>query len=70
MKKCSQELIKSLVTVVNSSLSEGLFPNQLKVVIIIVIYKKGSRKKSGNYSPIVILPEFNKIFEKIFLLLL
>lgn len=40
LKQCSQGLIEPLVTVVNASFSEGVFPELCKVAKIIPIYKK------------------------------
>lgn len=44
LKQYSQELTKPLSTVVNSSFSEGLFPDQLKLAKIIPIYNRGQKE--------------------------
>lgn len=54
-----------LAYVVNYSISNGVFPDQLKIAKVIPVYKKGSTSEVGNYRPISILPVFSKIFESI-----
>ena len=50
---------------INESFITGIFPNRLKVALIIPIYKSGSKLEVTNYRPISILPFFSKIIEKI-----
>lgn len=66
----SNELIKKIPKIVplltklfNKSLKEGIFPDSLKIAIVIPIYKKGDKKIVGNYRPISLLPTIAKIFE-------
>lgn len=54
-----------LVDIFNMCLAEAVFPKQMQVAKISVIYKKGDRNELGNYRPISILPIFSKAFEKI-----
>ena len=42
-----------------------IHPDNLKIVEIIPIFKKGSRLKASNYRPISLLYNINKIFEKV-----
>ena len=50
----------------NSSLiSEGVFPDLLKIAKIIPIFKSDDKQKISNYRPISILSPFSNIFEKI-----
>jgi len=49
----------------NRCISEGIFPDSLKVAVVVPIYKKGDLNKATNYRPIFLLSQFNKIFEKL-----
>ena len=54
-----------LAHVINCSLSQGVFPDKLKVAKVIPVYKKGSVTNVGNYRPISVLPVFSKIVESV-----
>ena len=49
----------------NHCLSEGVYPDSLKVAEVIPIFKKGDHDKTSNCRPISLLCQFNKIFEKL-----
>ena len=49
----------------NIYMSQGRYPNVLKVANIVPIYKSGSRKCIENYRPIAVLKNLNKLFEKL-----
>ena len=49
----------------NISLSQGIFPDQLKIAKVIPIYKADYLKLFSNYRPISILPIFSKALEKL-----
>lgn len=66
VKKIAAPLIKPLTDIVNVSFSEGIFPSELKCAKIAPIFKQGSREVVSNYRPISLLPQFSKIFEKLF----
>ena len=42
-----------------------MYPDSLKATKLIPIFKKGEPVKIANYSPISLLSQFNKIFEKL-----
>ena len=48
----------------NMSVSQGQYPSKLKHAKVIPIYK-GEDKSPGNYRPISLLSNFNRIFEKV-----
>ena len=49
----------------NNSLSEGIFPECIKTVKIIHIFKSGDSNSTANYRPISKLPFLSKMFEKL-----
>jgi hypothetical protein len=55
-----------LTHIVNLSLSQGIFPKELKIASIIPIFKAGIAGNVANYRPISLLTSISKIFERIF----
>ena len=53
-----------LTTVINKSITEGVFPNLLKTATVCPIYKKGNKTLCANYRPISLLSNIGKIFER------
>ena len=49
----------------NVCLSEGTYPDLLKIVKVVPIFKQGELNKMTNYCPISLFSQFNKIFEKL-----
>ena len=58
-------LIHPLTYVTNLSLSQGIFPDELKVAKIIPLYKANDPMLFNNYRPISLLPLFSKVLERI-----
>lgn len=58
-------LAPSLVSIFNSCLFNGEFPECLKETIIIPIHKDGDKKLCNNYRPISLLSILGKVFEKL-----
>jgi Reverse transcriptase (RNA-dependent DNA polymerase) len=54
-----------IASLINYSLSSGVFPNSLKIAKVCPVFKSGSTKDFSNYRPISLLPSFSKIFEKV-----
>ena len=52
--------IKPLVFLINQSLIEGVFPDELKFATVIPLYKAGSSMDLSNYRPISVLNGFQK----------
>ena len=49
----------------NRSIETGIFPSKLKQAKITPIYKTGDELECGNYRPISLLSNINRIFEKL-----
>ena len=58
-------VIVPLTEIINSSMSYGIVPTQLKEAKVVPIFKKGDKDNLINYRPISILPYFAKYFEKV-----
>lgn len=54
-----------LLSLLNSCLEEGTFPDFMKIGTITPLLKKGNGKLLANYRPITVLPTVAKIFERI-----
>ncbi|XP_049772005.1 uncharacterized protein LOC126153118 [Schistocerca cancellata] len=67
IKITSRQILSPLLDTCNSSLSCGVFPQQLKMAKVIHLYKKGYHQCMGNYRPVSLLAGFSKIIEKVFL---
>lgn len=63
LKKIEPVIAKQLCAVINKSLREGVFPNELKYAKVVPILKKGDPNDSSNYRPVSILPTMSKVFE-------
>ena len=65
MKKCIDEYITPLTYLINYSIRQGIFPEELKIAKIILIFKSGNEQCANNYRPISVLPFFSKLYEKV-----
>ena len=59
-----QNFLHVLASVVDASLMQGIFPQQLKVAKVVPIHKNGSKTDVSNYRPISLLSTFSKLYEK------
>ena len=66
LKLIKDIISKPLEIIFNSSLSNGIVPDKLKIAKIIPVHKKGSTLKLNNYRPISLLSVFNKLLDKMF----
>ena len=64
LKEFTDELTEPLVTILNKSLKEAIFPDILKLASVCPIYKKSDRTNCANYRPISLLSNLSKILEK------
>jgi len=63
--KLSKYLLAPLLSnVINASICDGVFPNNLKIAKAVPIFKSGDSETPANYRPISVLIYFSKIFEK------
>ena len=61
VKKVSNYISTPLAHLVNLSLDNGVFPDELKISRICPIFKSGDRNSMDNYRPISCLPIWSKI---------
>ena len=59
------EISKPLEIIFNESLNSGIFPEKMKMVEVIPLYKSKSKFEPGNYRPISLLLTMSKILEKL-----
>ena len=64
-KTCFPQFLEPLVHVLNLSIQQGFFPNEMKIAKIIPIYKSNDPTNIGNYRPISVLPLISKLLERI-----
>ena len=65
VKKCFGVSYKPLPHIFNLSIQTGIFPDKLKIVIVIPTFRAGENWTLGSYRPTSILPCFSKILERI-----
>ena len=65
LKLVAPAIAKSLATVYNASLENGVVPGDRKAANVSPIFKSGDKTSVHNYSPISILPVVAKVFEKL-----
>ena len=58
-------IVEPLRYIFSNSLVEGIFPDEMKIARITLIYKGGDKEDVVNYRPISVLPCFSKILERI-----
>ena len=63
--QCFGPLLKPLMHIFNLSLEKGIFPDDLKIARVTLIFKAGDESEMRNYRPISVLPCFSKILERI-----
>ena len=66
LKECISVIVKPVCHIANSSLEMGIFPERMKIVKVIPIFKSGKKDSLTNNRPVSLLPQFSKILEKLF----
>lgn len=67
LKQMAEPLAKPLKHLFEKSLQEGKLPKEWKSAVITPIFKKGSKKKAGNYRPVSLTSQTCKVLERIIL---
>jgi len=65
IKEVQHSILDPLLRIINLSFSSGVFPDRLKIVKVVPIYKKEDRSLMSNYRPISFLNVFSKLIEKL-----
>ena len=65
LRLCLSSITSPLVYILNLSLSEGVFPEELKIANVIPLYKADDHMCFNNYRPVSPLCILSKVFEKI-----
>ena len=64
-KLLENDIYSQLNDIFNLSVTTGVFPTNLKTSKVIPVHKKESKFDFSNYRPISVLPNLDKIFEKL-----
>nr|CAI5830316.1 unnamed protein product [Callosobruchus analis] len=65
IKESKYDIAEVIASLVNLSVTGGVFPSSLKNALVVPIHKKGERDCIDNYRPISILSILSKIIEKL-----
>ena len=65
IRKCFVVLCQHFIYLLQLSLDNGVFPDDLKIAKVTPIYKAGDSSDISNYRPISVLPCFSKILERL-----
>ena len=65
VKTTSHLFIEPITHILNLSLIQGVFPDELKIAKIVPIYKSENNQIINNYRPVSVLPIFSKLFERV-----
>ena len=64
LKLCANYYVQPLTYIINKSIENGIFPNELKLARVVPIFKSGDPSSICNYRLISVLSFFSKIFER------
>ena len=64
LKYCGDIITPCIASIINNSISSGIFPDKLKEARVLPIFKSGIKEEAENYRPISILPTISKIYER------
>ena len=58
------QIFRPITYIINLSIKQRTFPDNLKIAKVIPVFKQGSRSLFDNYRPISVLPVLSRVFEK------
>ena len=64
LKMSATVISQPLATILNLSITNGIYPDDLKKAKVTPIFKKGEKQDINNYRPISVLPVITGIFER------
>ena len=67
LKILSPTISETLSNIFNESFALRVFPDHIKLAMIIPIFKGGSKLDVSNYRPVLVLPTISKVLEKLML---
>ena len=70
LKLCATSISKPMHILFSNKVINECFSSEWKKANIIPVHEKGDKQITKNYGPVLILPIFSKVFEKISLTLL
>ena len=65
VKSTYEVYLDVLVHMINLTLTQGIFPNELKKAKVLPLYKSGDNMLIKNYRPVSVLSVFSKLFEHV-----
>ena len=65
LKKLAEQIVKPMTIIINKSISEGVFPEKMKLADVVPLHKSKSRDNTSNYRPISLLMTLSKLLEKV-----
>ena len=66
LKTIARNICVPLTDCINSTILNGVFPDELKLADVTPLYKKSDPEDKTNYQPIGVLPPLSKVYEKIY----
>ena len=63
LKVICKPVSEVLSNLFNQSLSQGIFPDHMKLALVTPVYKGKSKLEVCNYRPVSIMPIFSKVLE-------
>ena len=66
VKDIFNHISKPFTYICNLSFLSGIFPDRMKIAIVIPLYKSGEKSSFNNYRPVSLLSQFSKVLEKLF----
>ena len=61
----SQYLATPLGSIINASINQSRFPQDLKLVDVSPVYKKNDNLNKAKYRPVSILPSLSKVYDSL-----